>query len=65
MKKEEINEVLAACDDLDIDPPWDHTVDLGMLPLRRAIVNLIESVTRRSDNDDEDRETNTSRDTPL
>jgi len=49
MKSYEITEVLAACDDLDIDPPWDHTVDLGALPLRHAIVNLIESQRRIED----------------
>ena len=53
MKKEEITEVLIACDDLDIEPPWDHTLDLSVIPLRIAIINVIESVTRRTYNDDE------------
>ncbi len=53
MKKEEITEVLAACDDLDIDPPWDHTVDLRALPLRNAIENLLESLWSTDEDDDD------------
>lgn len=41
MNKQEIDSILNACDELDIDPPWDHTVDLRSVSLQEAIEDLM------------------------
>lgn len=50
MNKQEIDAILSALDELDIDPPWDHTVDLRRLSLPQAISDIL--TERRNEDDD-------------
>jgi hypothetical protein len=49
MNQQEIDAILGALDGLDIEPPWDHTVDLRQLSLEQAIADVLSA---RSTEDD-------------
>lgn len=56
MTTNEIDMVLGACDELDIDPPFDYTRDLRAISLFDAIVEIIQH-----DRENRDERTQTTR----